>query len=364
MHPERRLAVLFGVVILAAMAAGVLFTPRTKPPAVLVPLSPELQTTGDEQIRPQTARGRTWRTEEFTFLYELGAAPDEPLSDPISVRTDASGHVYVLDWGSRAIRRYGLDGTLQGRFGGRAGQGPGEFANPTDMDVAPDGTVWACDPVNGLITIFDADGTVERSIRTDRPPHRVALLGNGDFVIIPSPAGTHLFHRYDREGRLVDTCGTVVREQERLGVVLDGRCAGTGDGRFAYAGYRAGLLALYDPGRMPRLLFAHTIEHPGVPQIVTRQTGDLQFVRVHPDAPLVSRSVSIVGGDVHVLSGGQSPEKRGIMDVYEHRTGAYVHSYLLPCGAASACRSDGLLFTVADTTVRVWRSTGGVQPVL
>jgi hypothetical protein len=277
------------------------------------------------------------------------------MADPISVHVDRQGAVYVLDWGARCVRKYSTGGDQVAVYGGQAGRGPGEFSNLTDADVEPDGTVWTCDPVNGLVTIFNNDGTVRSTMRTDRPPHRLALLGEGNFIMMPSPAGQFLFHRYDGHGTLADTCGTVVRDQERLSVILDGRCAGSPDGRFVYAGYRAGILALFDLHRHPPLFFAQTLEHPGLPQVLAQQTGDFQLVRVHPDAPMVSRSVSLVGNMVHVLSGSLSPDRKGVMDVYEHDTGRYLHSYELPAVVSSAYRTEEMLYAVADTTVRIWQ---------
>jgi hypothetical protein len=355
MKRERRLAVIVAVVILTGTLAGVFLAPRITPPTVLMPVASDPRLSGAEEMRKQTVSARIWKNETFAFVQELGRKPGETMADPISVRVDREGAVYVLDWGARCVRKFSAHGDQVAVYGGQLGRGPGEFTNLTDADVEPDGTVWACDPVNGLVTIFNANGKVRSTMRTDRPPHRLALLGNGDFIMMPSPAGRFLFHRYDGHGVLADTCGTVVRDQERLSVILDGRCAGSRDGRFAYAGYRSGILALFDLHRKPPLFFAQTLEHPGLPQVLAQQTGEFQLVRVHPDAPMVSRSVSLVGNDVHVLSGSLSPNRKGVMDVYEHDTGKYSHSYELPALVASAYRTEGMLYAVADTTVCLWR---------
>ena len=288
------------------------------------------------------------------------------MADPIGVRVDESGRRLCAGLGRPVCAQVLSGGDQVAVYGGQAGRGPGEFSNLTDADVEPDGTVWTCDPVNGLVTVFNSDGNVRSTMRTDRPPHRLALLGEGNFIMMPSPAGQFLFHRYDGHGTLADTCGTVVRDQERMSVILDGRCAGSPDGRFVYAGYRAGILALFDLHRHPPLFFAQTLEHPGLPQVFAQQTGDFQLVRVHPDAPMVSRSVSLVGNMVHVLSGSLSPDRNGVIDVYEHDTGRYLHSYELPAIVSSAYRTEEMLYVVADTTVSVWKvnsvehMTGGV----
>ena len=354
MKHERRIAWIAAAIILTAMVAGVFLAPRILPPAVLRPAVADRARPGAEEIRSQSATERTWDNAEFVLLHELGRSPGVTLADPICIRVDGQGAVYVLDWGARCVRKFSPQGEQVMVYGGRAGHGPGEFSNLTDMDVSTDGVVWTCDPANGLVTVFAPDGTVQTTVRTDRPPHRLSLLGGGGFVVIPSPAGKCLFHRYDQNGTVVDTCGTVVRDQEMMSVILDGRCAGSSDGRFAYAGYRAGILGLLNIHRTPALFFVNTVEHAGLPQVIAQQAGDVQFVRVHPDAPMVSRAVSIVGREVHVVAGTLSPEKKGVMDVYDHDTGSYMRSYEIPMPVTFACRTEGMLYGVADTTVKIW----------
>ncbi len=357
MKRERRLAIITTLIILAAALAGVFLAPRIGPPAVLTPIVADRAREGTEEIRTQMAGERSWETPGFVFMHELGRSPGATMADPIGVRVDGRGAAYVLDWGARCVRKFSPAGDQVMVFGGQAGHGPGEFSNLTDIDIADDGAVWACDPANGLVTVFAEDGNVRTTLRPGRPPLRLALLGGGAFMLMPSPAGRYLFHRYDGQGAVVDTCGTVVHDQEMMSVILDGRCAGSPDGRFAYAGYRAGILGLYNIHRTPPLFFVQTVEHPGLPKIVAQQTGDVRYVRVSPDAPMVSRSISIVGREVHVLSGSLTPEKKGIMDVYDHDTGVYERSYEIPVQALAVCRTEGMLYAVADTTVKVWSIT-------
>lgn len=354
MKRERRIAVIIAMVIVAGAIAGIVLAPRITPPSVLTPLLADGDRQGGGSIRRQTATDRSWEDAEFALVHELGLAPGATMAEPICVRVDGQGAVYVLDWGARCVRKFSPAGDQVMVFGGQAGHGPGEFVNMTDMDVSADGEVWACDPPNGLITVFAPDGHVLKTVRTSRPPHRLSLLGGGGFVVMPSPAGACLFHRYGGDGGVVDTCGSIVRDQEMMSVILDGRCAGSPDGRFAYAGYRAGILGLLNIHRTPAVFFVNTVEHPGLPKVMAQQAGDVHYVRVHPDAPMVSRSVSIVGKEVHVVSGSLSADHKGVMDVYDHDTGAYLHSYTIPVPVFGACRTGGMLYAIADTTVKVW----------
>jgi len=355
MKRERHLLLLFAVAISVGMILGLLLTPRKDPPRVELPVPADPRLSGTQEIRPQHVSTRTWKPVQFDRLFELGTLPEELLGDPIDVRTDRDDNIYVLDWSNRRVQKFSPVGTLLQTYGGVSGRGPGEFSNPTAMDVSPDGEVWVCDPVNGFVTVFAQDGSVERTVRTERPPHRIALLGKRGFVVVPSPAGDYLFYRYTPEGQLVDTLGTVMNEQSVMSVILDGRVAGSADGRFVYAGYRAGLLGMFNLDRTPRLFFSHTLEYPGLPKVLSQQSSETRYIRVHPDAPLVSRCVSLVGSQVHVLTGILNDDRKSVMDVYDHESGAYEHSYALPEIAGSVRRTERMLYTIADTTVTVWR---------
>lgn len=354
MKREQRIAATAAVVIITGTIAGIFLAPKVMPPAVYVPAVTGAAQPGGTEIRPQVAAERRWESAEFSFVRELGTAPGVTMADPIAVRVDGSGAVYVLDWGARCVRKFSAAGEQVCVFGGRSGHGPGEFINLTDMDVDENGAVWTCDPANGLVTVFAPDGSVRSTVRTARPPHRLSLVGGGAFVLMPSPAGNFLFHRYDGHGVVVDTCGTVVRDQERMSVALDGRCAGSQEGRFVYAGYRAGILGLLNVHRGRPPLFVHTVEHPGLPPVISQQVGDVQYVRVHPDAPMVSRAVSIVGREVHVAAGPLASGHKGIMDVYDHDSGMYLRSYEIPATGICAHRTQSMLYVAADTTVRIW----------
>ncbi len=65
---------------------------------------------------------------------------------------------------------------------GRQGAGPGEYTDQSWIAAGPDGSLWLRDPRNARVTIFNADGTVQRSF--------VFASGYyGQKMIIPDPAG-------------------------------------------------------------------------------------------------------------------------------------------------------------------------------
>jgi hypothetical protein len=86
---------------------------------------------------------------------------DQPLEyqlgQPIAVRTDEQGHIYVADRFSREIKVFDNDGTYLYSIGGR-GRGPGEFEDFEFMEWTPEGHLVLMDRGNLRFSIISADG--------------------------------------------------------------------------------------------------------------------------------------------------------------------------------------------------------------
>ncbi len=73
--------------------------------------------------------------------------------------------IYVADAGSHRILVFDLQGKLQSTIGNK-GQGPGEFSNPTGIDILDEGGLAVADFGSNRIQIFDKSGEFIRSIKT------------------------------------------------------------------------------------------------------------------------------------------------------------------------------------------------------
>jgi hypothetical protein len=92
------------------------------------------------------------------------------LLDPMSVASTSSDAFYVLDFGVPVVKKFTPSGEQTNAFGNGSGSGPGEFENPTDFDVAPDGEIYVSDPVNGRVSHFAPDGSHIGDYRTESHP--------------------------------------------------------------------------------------------------------------------------------------------------------------------------------------------------
>ena len=346
--------VLLGALAAAGVLIGIFHTPERLPEQRV----PPGQQTGSQWAaptpRPQRAVGRHRREVAYRQIASLRSVGETPLVTPLHVRIDTAGCVYVLEWSERCVKKFGPGGQFLVQFGYGEGKAPGEFTNLSDFDVAPDGSLWACDPVNGLITVFNADGSVRTTMRPDRPPHRIALLHGDTCAVMSSPVGNRMFRLHGPAGQTISECGVLMDQQARLGIALDGRIAATGSGGFAYAAYRAGILAVTSDRGDSVAAFRETLEHGGLPDVLVSRSGEAEYARTDPDAPVVTRGISCVDGNLHLLLGVDDSPLNAVMDVYDARTGSYRYSYDLPGDALAACVTRTRLAVVSDTAVTLW----------
>jgi hypothetical protein len=94
---------------------------------------------------------------------------------------DDRGNIFALDWDKKQVKKFGPDGKHILNFG-RAGQGPGEFRNPSGLRFKKDGTLYISENFGNKLIYFDANGVY---LNQTTLPEKI-------FDIWITPAGTYL----------------------------------------------------------------------------------------------------------------------------------------------------------------------------
>jgi streptogramin lyase len=171
------------------------------------------------------------RVEQFSstgaFIRKWGAfgVGSSQFNEPVGI--DVSNEfVYVADCSNHRIQQFTLDGIFVRRWGKNGGDGTlgtaaGEFNCPYDVEIAPNGDVYATDG-NYRVQQFTANGTFIR---------KWGMYGTGD-VEFESPSGVAL----DGSGNVwtADTINERVQEFSPTGVFITTfGSAGSGPGQFS-----------------------------------------------------------------------------------------------------------------------------------
>ncbi|WP_157987997.1 NHL domain-containing protein [Jiangella endophytica] len=314
-------------------------------------------------------------------------ADDEPavragLSDPAAIDVDHEGNVYVIESGRPYVRMVRPDGVLvpvagdsyfgpnEGGFAGDGGPAvEAELNTPSDLAVAPDGSLFIADTFNSRIRRVGADGVITTVAGTGAPhdtgdagPAAEAELGEPSALDV-APDGTILLGgpRGDLVRR-IDTAGVIDTLADfRTGVLADESLAEAAlgadltiavgpDGALTVGERDAVRLRVADGDVLTALPIAPA-QLGRLGQLATGPGGELYaimdhaVVRVYPDG----RLVTIAGGpasDDQVLDGDlAATQGLTAVDVAADLHGTV---YVLD-GVAKAVfeiRSDGTIHTV------------------
>jgi len=127
---------------------------------------------------------------------------------PRGIGIDAQGNLYIADTGGGRVLKLSPTGEVIAEVC-PSGDGAGSVRQPSDVAIAPDGTIYVADPSLRLVQRLDASGiylsawTIPGANTFDSP--HLAITPSG-IVLITEPEG-HQVYAYDPEGRLVTQWG-------------------------------------------------------------------------------------------------------------------------------------------------------------
>ncbi len=131
---------------------------------------------------------------------------------PHGLRVDAHDHLWVTDVGTHQVFELDHEGQVLRSFGaaGEPGADATHFNQPTDVAVAPDGTIYVSDGYgNSRVVELGADGTFVGEWGTFGTgagqfdtPHSIALDAEGRIYV--ADRGNARIQRFDRSGMVID----------------------------------------------------------------------------------------------------------------------------------------------------------------
>ena len=225
-----------------------------------------------------------------------------------------------MDYGDMGLKKFDWSGQMVQAYG-RSGRGPGEFANPTDVDVGGS-TIWIADGGARRLTRI-TEGNVE-TIAMEDGALRVAPKDSvSAFVMTSTPTGDGLFTRI--QGCEADlTFGRIIENQERDPIALDGELE-YHDGRLFYSSYYSGFILSFDPDG--NLDFAvETLNHTDLPEVKITKKDNATIRRVE-NRDYVNAQMSVDDNGIHLFSfKGSVEESALVVDTYSLRDGSYKYS--------------------------------------
>lgn len=96
----------------------------------------------------------------FKEEFKIGSTEGDPnyiFGAFISFTVDDEGHIYILDWREREVRKFDRQGKYLLTFGG-PGQGPGEFSSPEEIRYLPDGQLIIFEGESQRYACFTKEG--------------------------------------------------------------------------------------------------------------------------------------------------------------------------------------------------------------
>lgn len=297
----------------------------------------------------QALKNRSWVAvpSKLSVISRVGG---EPLYRPFSLKSDQEGNLYVIDFGDVQIKKISKTGELLLRLGKGKGSAPGEFRNPIDYDFDSQNNIWVCDSETALITVFDRNGKVVRTVRIPATPLRIVVISQNRFLLMLN-SREQLFGVFDTTGKQDITFGSFIENQIKHDIVLDGWLTPIRNQGFVYAPLYAGFLAKFSYDG-DALFYTHTIVSSPWPKAVESSEGG---VYVDRNAPVVLRDVCNFKDTIYTLSRfGLKSDQESAIDAYSKQDGRYLYSIRLPQKARSALVTADNIYTLADTTITIW----------
>ena len=302
----------------------------------------------------QQSKNRKWLPVQLSRRWIISNGHGVSLYLPTFVRSFRDGSVYVLDYGDLLVKKFDSTGRFVEAIGSGRGRGPGELSNPTDLELDKTGRLWVADPVNGLISVWNRQGKLIKTIRPPVLPYRVIPSGKMESVFIMPSVAAYLVARYNPTGSIT-IFDNLFDPSSQSSPIRDGWLGSLNDTSVVIAFLHAGLLAGFNSSGGVAF-FVRTIDRTPIAELRVYGREGSTAVAVDPKAAMSALSISVYGSHIYILSGSESNGLRNWMpvDVYSSKDGSYEGSFRIPEICKFAEIAGNSLLSIEDTTVTKW----------
>lgn len=148
-----RVSLIIAIALLVALLGGLLYLFYNL-----------LQPAGGPDASAEKASDMVW----VRSMYGFGPHQDEQLQAPASVAIAPNGDVYATDPVRSRVMIFRPDGTFKRLLHtGSGGTGEGQFVRPESLDIDQDGNVYIADSFSRKVIVFDRDGQYLREWPVD-----------------------------------------------------------------------------------------------------------------------------------------------------------------------------------------------------
>lgn len=148
------------------------------------------------------------------LIWELGGEviedEEQAFYIPVDIAIDRKGYIYVLDQGNNRIQLFNSNRKYIKTIG-RAGKGPGEFAEPINFAFYYNNSLIISDFSNRRIQIIDSTGHYLGGFKLDRFAGEIAANAKNEIIMVNSQmisaSSNALFCVYNDKGKLIRSIG-------------------------------------------------------------------------------------------------------------------------------------------------------------
>ncbi|MFX0141748.1 MAG: NHL repeat-containing protein, partial [Candidatus Hodarchaeota archaeon] len=148
------------------------------------------------------------------LIWELGGEviedEEQAFYIPVDIAIDRKGYIYVLDQGNNRIQLFNSNRKYIKTIG-RAGKGPGEFAEPRDFAFYCNNSLIISDFSNRRIQIIDSTGQYIGGFKLDRFVGEIVTNAKNEIIMVNtqmiSASSNALFCVYNDKGKLIRSIG-------------------------------------------------------------------------------------------------------------------------------------------------------------